>query len=929
MGARLTALALLTPALAPLLAKENTMARFVCSTPPRAQFAFGGPIGTRLEANLRHWLLIAPKANPGMVEMLRRKDARVRYTPSPHRSHPNPGVVDFAGEFVGKYLISAIQGRRTTDDPDLEPTIRRVVRELIAVQAEDGYLGPFPKGERLLGHWDLWGHYHWMLALMIWHQETGDEEAYAAVLRAADLVCNLYLDTGRRVLQAGAHEMNMAIIHVLARLYRESGEARYLRMTRAIEKDWEESGDYFRAGLAGRPFFRTPRPRWESLHGLQGMVELYRITGDDAYRRAFLNLWRSIRNLDRHHDGSFSTGEGAIGTPYASGAIETCCTVAWIAISIDALRLTGDSRIADELERSTLNAIPAAQHPSGRWWTYDTPMDGVRRAFHDHVNWQCRPGAPELGCCPVNGPRGLGMLSEWAVMLDEGGPLVNYYGPGTTALTLLDGRPLSLRQETTYPVGATVALIVDSAEPMELDLRLRIPAWSRQSQVAVNGEQVEWVEAGRYLSVRRGWSPGDRVVLTLDMGLRTEPGGGQRKGKTSLFRGPLLLTYDHHYNRQDRAGPPTLDPGKLGARLLPLPDETLPPWILVEVGSGEEREVLCDFASAGAYGTAYWSWLPAVDLAPGPFYLGSPVEGQRVAPGPVLLEWGGVRRAQPARLEQVLTVSRHPDGHDPLLQTATEFAYHVVDLEPGTHYWQVARRSEHGERTNEYAFHSFVVDPGVAPAPLDLPPQLTVDDNGVVVASPLDGDGTPTSGELLVSRSITPAEDRRGNSSGALAFNGRDSKLSYRLAYFPEGDYSALCWFYLESYPKERYEQIVSAWCPGEDPLRITVEGEELFARIEGHGTGGTPRVPVGLQRWTHVAAVKEEGKLALYVDGVSAGSTAAPAVVLSRSTEIALGANPLFTGHEYFHGRIDDFRFFARALSPEEVRKAFEAGDE
>lgn len=39
-------------------------------------------------------------------------------------------------------------------------------------------------------------------------------------------------------------------------------------------------GDYYRTGLAGQEFYRTPRPRWESLHAIQGLVELYRITGD-------------------------------------------------------------------------------------------------------------------------------------------------------------------------------------------------------------------------------------------------------------------------------------------------------------------------------------------------------------------------------------------------------------------------------------------------------------------------------------------------------------------------------------------------------------------------------------------------------------------------------------------------------------------------
>ena len=93
--------------------------------------------------------------------------------------------------------------------------------------------------------------------------------------------------------------MNLAIIHALGRLYRTTKEDRYLHMMRVIEKDWELEGDYFRTGLAGVEFYRTPAPRWESLHDLQGLLELYLITGDDRYRTAFLHHWDSIRRLDR------------------------------------------------------------------------------------------------------------------------------------------------------------------------------------------------------------------------------------------------------------------------------------------------------------------------------------------------------------------------------------------------------------------------------------------------------------------------------------------------------------------------------------------------------------------------------------------------------------------------------------------------------
>ena len=150
-----------------------------------------------------------------------------------------------------------------SDNKALEEQVGGVVHEFIATQAEEGYLGPFPKGDRLLKNWDLWGHYHALLALTMWYERTGDPAALTAARKAADLICATYLDTGRRVIQAGDHEMNMAILTGMAMLHRLTREPRYFRMALEVEKDWESAGDYLRAGLDGREFYRSPRPRWD------------------------------------------------------------------------------------------------------------------------------------------------------------------------------------------------------------------------------------------------------------------------------------------------------------------------------------------------------------------------------------------------------------------------------------------------------------------------------------------------------------------------------------------------------------------------------------------------------------------------------------------------------------------------------------------
>jgi DUF1680 family protein len=563
-----------------------------------ARFAFAGPIGDRVTRNVDEWLLHAPSANPGMLEMFRVRD----------RS-PTPQLVPWAGEFVGKYLLSAIEALRMSNDPRLRAEVARVVKELIATQAADGYLGPFPEKDRLRGNWDLWGHYHCIEALLMWHEQTGDASALDAARRAGDLVCKTFLDGTRRVFDAGSHEMNMAIITALGHLYRVTGEARYIAMMREVEKDWERAGDYLRAGLDGREFYASPAPRWESLHDLQGLVELYRITGEKKYRDAFEQHWRSIARHDIHNTGAFSSGEQATGNPYAAGAIETCCTIAWTALSIDMLRLTGDPEIADYLELATFNGSLGAQHPSGRWWTYNTPMDGAREASAHTIVFQARAGTPELNCCSVNGPRALGMLSEWAVMFEGDNLVINTYLPGKYEFPMKSGKKIAFEITGDYPLRnrAKITWTTPPSEPTTL--KLHNPGWSKTTRFSAKA--LTLTPTTGFAEIQQNWRRNDTITIDFDMAVRTVAGAREMTDRISVYRGPLLLAYDQALNSFDENAIPavTLDLlAQAKSEVVYDPKNLLSCWIEVRFPSANLS--LCDFASAGCRGTRYRTWLP-------------------------------------------------------------------------------------------------------------------------------------------------------------------------------------------------------------------------------------------------------------------------------------------------------------------------------
>lgn len=375
-----------------------------------------------------------------------------------------------------------------------------------------------------------------------------------------------------------------------------------------------------------------PGNRWEGLHGFQGMYEMYLETGDPRLGQAFHHLWNSILKGDRHNTGGFTSGERTTGNPYDGGAIETCCTVAWIDMTIDMLKLTGDALVADELELSTFNGLLGGQHPSGRWWTYNTPMNGEKKAAAQDIVFQARPGSPELNCCSVNAPRGMALVTEWALLASSGGLVLNYYGPSRLEAPLESGGRVVLRQRTDYPATGRIGLTVELKRAERFELALRIPAWSARTAARVNGEAVTALP-GSYLKLRREWKNGDRVELELDMSPHFWAGERELDAQGCAYHGPILLAFDPTYNTMDLEEMPELDAQAFHPRAVAPPERTHP-WLLLEVKAANGTPVrLCDFATAGTLGNAYRSWMMYRNLKPVGFDRKNPVWNNRPGAG--------------------------------------------------------------------------------------------------------------------------------------------------------------------------------------------------------------------------------------------------------------------------------------------------------
>ena len=510
-------------------------------------------------------------------------------------------------EFPGKLLTGIAENYAILPSDALKKAGDELALALREAQKEDGYLGIYAGDERFGGggNWDVWGHYHSIYGLLSWYRATGSRDALDTAIRAADCVWNHFTGSGRTYDSAGSQTMNLAVSHAFAELAKETGDEKYLKAAvEIVEEDWPRSGDWMRLALAGKDFYESSLPRWEALHTILTLGTLWELTGKETYYTALENIWYSIAKTDRHNDGGFTSGEAACGDPYNRGAIETCCTVAWTALSSEYLAMSKNPAAADELELSYYNAMFGSLLDGERYVTYNTPMEGGQRVpSQKDIAFQFHSGSPDFNCCQANVSRGLGELSRWAALTDADALWLNWYGAGSVTAKTPGGRTVRLTETTAYPLDGAVRITLDGMGAEEtFTLRLRIPTWAAGSTVTADGTTQD-APGGRYFALTRTWKDGDTVELSIGLGYHAWT--NERAASASVYYGPILLAAE----------------GKPGASLsyrdfasttVRFADDGKH-WMQFEAGEGENRTIFYDFASVGKF-SSYTTWFPLASL---------------------------------------------------------------------------------------------------------------------------------------------------------------------------------------------------------------------------------------------------------------------------------------------------------------------------
>jgi DUF1680 family protein len=217
-------------------------------------------------------------------------------------------------------------------------------------------------------------------------------------------------------------------------------------------------------------------------------------------------------------------------TDAAGGGGETCSTYNLLKLTRNLFFHDPDPAYMDYYERGLVNHILGSRRDvdsaTGPNVTYFLPAHpGAERGFGN------------LGTCC--GGTGLENHTKYQDTIyfrsaDDKSLYVNLYIAST-----LRWNGFTITQETDFPRSQHSTLTVRGHG--RLEIKLRIPGWAQGFTVKVNGERLP-VKArpGTYLGLRRNWSSGDRIEVSMPFGLRVERAVDDPTVQ-SLFHGPLVL----------------------------------------------------------------------------------------------------------------------------------------------------------------------------------------------------------------------------------------------------------------------------------------------------------------------------------------------------------------------------------------------------
>ena len=496
---------------------------------------------------------------------------------------PFKGFV-FQDSDLWKWIEGASYSLSRRRDPALEDKIDKAVAVAEAAQLEDGYLDTYyiingveKRFTNLRDHHELYVAGHMFEAAAAYAEATGKRRLLEAAVRFADCIDRHFgPEEGKLHGYPGHEEIELG----LARLYKATGEKRFIRLADYFLSQRGTKPHYFEAesaarGEAPRRALRGMRDQWADYsyyqadvpvrqqtvarghavrqgYLLAGMAETGGMLDDQSLITACERVFRNIVERQMYITGgvgSTCTGEAYsfdYDLPNEICYNETCASIALIMAAARLNRIRPSSVYGDTVERCLYNGILSGVSLDGTKYFYMNPLAVWPRRADERQGMEIdsqRRGWFGCACCPPNLLRTLTGLGGYLFTDAPDTLYVDQY-----VSSAAEAGPLLIRVESGFPFDGHVAVRIEKNSGK--NLALRRPGWAREMAVLVNGHSAVTNEKDGYVLIASP-RPGDVVTVDFPMEvrfMRSSKYVPDDAGKAAVTRGPLVYCLEEADN---------------------------------------------------------------------------------------------------------------------------------------------------------------------------------------------------------------------------------------------------------------------------------------------------------------------------------------------------------------------------------------------
>src|SRR5215471_3036838 len=244
---------------------------------------------------------------------------------------------------------------------------------------------------------------------------------------------------------------------------------------------------YFEPLAAGKNVF-AGKHAYSYVNALNSAMQAYLTLGSEMHLRAARNAFEMLVTTQSFATGGWGPDEqlrepntGALAASLVDQhqSFETPCgAYAHFKLTRSLLRVTRDAGYGDSMERVMYNTVLGVKplQPDGTAFYYSDYSYQGHKGYSRH-HWPC---------CSGTLPQIAADYHISAYFHTANDLYVNLYIPSTLAWQFPNAHG-NLKLTTDYPFSEVVQLDLIAEHPAEFGIHLRIPAWTREASVSVNG----------------------------------------------------------------------------------------------------------------------------------------------------------------------------------------------------------------------------------------------------------------------------------------------------------------------------------------------------------------------------------------------------------------------------------------------------------